>query len=226
MGKAINALAGALGDILGGRLTLLALINLVLAGAVSGASAVALIHYVTPLIPHAEGWLGFLFDAARFVFGAGAIVLGIAVSPAISMLIGGVLFEYAVGRVEKAIGAPTPRKPSFFEGLWNGVRLAVPSLLLNLLVLPLYIIPGVNAFVFFSLNGYLMGRDYAMVAGVRRLPFRDALRLRRKHRASVFLIGLVCAIVPFVGPLIGASGMTRLINALTPSPPPASRHRP
>ena len=214
MGKAIAAIAGAVGDILGGRLTLLALINLVLAGAISGASAVALIHYITPLIPHAEGGLGFLYDAARFVFGVGAVVLGIAVSPAVSMLIGGVLFEYAVGRVEKAIGAPTPRKPSFFEGLWIGVRLAVPSLLLNLLVLPLYLIPGVNAFVFFGLNGYLMGRDYAMVAGVRRLAFRDALRLRRKQRFSVFLIGLVCAIVPFVGPLIGASGMTRLINGL------------
>lgn len=214
MSKAFAAISGAFGDILFGRLTWLALINLVLAGAISGASAVALIHYITPLIPHAEGWWGFLFDTARFVFGAGAVVLGIAVSPAMSMLVGGVLFEYAVGRVEKAIGAPTPRKPSFFEGLWSGIRIAIPSLLLNLVVLPLYVIPGVNALVFYSLNGYLMGRDYAMIAAMRRLPFRDALRLRRKHRRSVFLVGLVCAIIPFVGPLIGASGMTRLVNSI------------
>jgi CysZ protein len=214
MSKTLSPIGGAFGDILFGRLTLLALVNLVLAGAISGASAVALIHYVTPLIPHAQGWIGFAFDAARFVLGVGSVVLGIAVSPAMSMLIGGVLFEYAVGRVERAIGAPTPRRPSFFEGLWNGVRMAVPSLLLNLLMLPLYLIPGVNAFVFYSLNGYLMGRDYAMVAGVRRLPFHDALKLRRKHRLAVFLIGLVCAIIPFLGPLAGASGMTRLIHSL------------
>lgn len=214
MSKTFSAISGAFGDILFGRLTLLALVNLVLAGAISGASAVALIHYVTPLIPHAQGLLGLVFDAARFVFGAGAVILGIAVSPAASMLIGGVLFEYAVGSVEKAIGAPTPRKPSFFEGLWNGVRLAIPSLLLNLIVTPIYVIPGVNAFVFYSLNGYLMGRDYAMVAGMRRLPFGDALKLRRKHRISVFLVGLVCAFIPFLGPLVGASGMTRLIHAI------------
>jgi CysZ protein len=212
--KTLSAISGAFGDILLGRLTLLALVNLVLAGVISGASAVALITYVTPLIPHAEGMLGFAFDAARFVLGVGSVVLGIAVSPAMSMLVGGVLFEFAVGRVEKAIGAPTPRKPSFFEGLWNGIRMAVPSLILNLIVLPIYLIPGLNAFVFYSLNGYLMGRDYAMVAGVRRLPFRDALRLRRKHRLSVFLVGLVCAFIPFLGPLIGASGMTRLIHAI------------
>ena len=181
---------------------------------ISGASAVALIHYITPLIPHAQGWLGFVWSAARFVLGLGSVVLGVAVSPAMSMLVGGVLFEYAVGSVEKAIGAPVPRKPSFFEGLWNGVRLAIPSLLLNLIVLPIYVIPGINAFVFYGLNGYLMGRDYAMVAGMRRLPFRDALKLRRKHRFSVFLVGLVCAIIPFLGPLVGASGMTRLIHSL------------
>ncbi|MDX2274860.1 MAG: EI24 domain-containing protein [Hyphomonadaceae bacterium] len=214
MSRIVSAVSGAFGDILFGRLTLLALINLVLAGVISGASAVALIHYLTPLIPEAQGWLGFGFDAARFVLGVGAVVLGIAVSPAMSMLVGGVLFEFAVGRVEKAIGAPVPRQPSFLEGLWNGVRMAVPSLLLNLLVLPLYLIPGINALVFYSLNGYLMGRDYAMVAGVRRLPFRDALKLRRRHRGAVFLVGLVCAIIPFLGPLIGASGMTRLIHSL------------
>ncbi len=217
MTKAIAAIFGALGDILGGRLTLLALINLVLAGAISGAGALAAIHYIQPLIPHAQGWLGFLFDLARFVFGAGAIVLAAALSPAASMFVGGLLFDTAARTVEKAIGAPTPRKMSLLESVWSGVRIAIPSLLLNLIVLPLYLIPGINALVFYALNGYLMGRDYAMTAAMRRLPFRDALRLRRRNRFAVFLVGVVCALVPFIGPLIGASGMTRLVHALSAS---------
>lgn len=227
MGKAMQAVGGALRDILTGRLTLLAIINLVLAGAISGSAAVGAIRYLVPMIPEATGWLGFLFDAAQFVLSAGAVVLAIAVSPAVSMLIGGLLFEFAAARVEKAIGAPTPRKPSLIEGFWSGVRIAIPSLLLNLLVLPIYLIPGINAFLFYSLNGYLMGRDYAMIAAMRRLPFRDALRLRRKHRFSVFLVGIVCALVPFVGPLIGASAMTRLTHALLSAPDQAGlrQHR-
>ena len=214
MSLAFNAVFGALGDLLGGRLTLLALLNLVLAGAISGAAATAAIHYVEPLIPHAQGWLGFLFDLARFVFSAGSIVLGIALSPAASMFVGGLLFDTAARSVEKAIGAPTPRKMSFFESLWSGVRIAIPSLLLNLIVLPIYLIPGINALVFIALNGYLMGRDYAMTAAMRRFPFKDALKLRRSARLSVFLVGVVCAIIPFFGPLIGASGMTRLVHGL------------
>lgn len=215
MSKAISAILGALGDILGGRLTLLTLLNLVLAGVISGAGAIAAIHYLEPLIPHAHGWFGFFYDLLRFIFSAGAVVLAIALSPAASMFIGGLLFDTAARTVEKAIGAPTPRKMSFFESLWSGVRIAIPSLLLNLIVLPLYLIPGLNALVFYALNGYLMGRDYAMTAAMRRYPFREALRLRRRARFSVFMVGVVCALIPYIGPLIGASGMTRLVHALS-----------
>lgn len=217
MGKAINAIAGALSDILSGRLTLLALFNLVLAGAISAGAVVAAIQYVTPLVPHAQGWLGFLYDTARFLLGAGSIALGIAFSPAISMFVGGLLFDHAASRVEKAIGAPPARKVSLLEGLFTGLRMAIPSLLLNLLAAPLYLLPGINAAVFYCLNGYLMGRDYATIAALRHMPFRDAKRLRRSARLSVFLVGVACAFIPFVGPLVGASGMTRLINSLTNS---------
>lgn len=214
---AANAIGGALKDVAFGRLTLLALVNLVLAGVISGGAVIAAIHYLTPLVPHATGWIGFLFDTLRFLLGAGSIALGIALSPAASMFIGGLLFDIAAQRVEKAIGAPTARKVSLLGGVITGIRIAIPSLLLNLLVAPLYLVPGINAVVFYSLNGYLMGRDYAMIAGLRRYPFKDALRLRRRYRLSVFLVGVVCALIPFIGPLIGASGMTRLVHAL-PAP--------
>lgn len=224
--RPLAAIGGALGDILFGRLTLLAIVNLVLAGVISGAGAVATIHYLIPLIPHAAGWLGFLFGAIRFVAGVGAVVLGIAISPAASLFIGGLLFDAAASRVEKALGAPSPRKVGLAEGFLTGLRMAVPSLLLNLLVMPLYVIPGVNALVFVCINGYLMGRDFATTAAVRRMPFKEALKLRRNARLSVFVVGVACAVVPFLGALIGASAMTRLVNALvSSSPPPASPRR-
>ena len=211
--RPLAAIGGAFGDILGGRLTFLAIVNLVLAGAISGAGAVAAIHYLAPLIPHATGSLGFLFDTLRFIAGVGAFILGIAISPAASMFIGGLLFDAAASRVEKAIGAPSPRKVTLLESVWSGVRMAVPTLMLNLLALPLYVIPGVNALVFVCVNGYLMGRDLATTAAMRRLPFKDALKLRRSARVSVFVVGVACT-VPFLGALIGASAMTRLVHSL------------
>jgi uncharacterized protein involved in cysteine biosynthesis len=223
--RPLAAIGGAFGDILGGRLTLLAIVNLVLAGAISGAGAVAAIHYLVPLIPHTTGWVGFLFDAARFVASVGAFILGIAISPAASLFIGGLLFDAAASRVEKALGAPSPRKVGLLEGVWTGLRMAIPSLLLNLLVLPLYVIPGINALVFICINGYLMGRDFATTAAMRRMPFKEALKLRRSARLSVFVVGVACVVIPFLGALIGASAMTRLVNSLLGSSPQASPHR-
>lgn len=217
MARALAAIGAAIKDVVSGRLSLLALVNLVLAGAITGSAAAAAIKYLIPLIPHATGWLGALFAASHFALSALAIVLAVALSPAVSMFVGGMLFDLAAARVEKAIGAPPARKVSLIEGLFTGLRLAIPSLLLNLLFSPLYLIPGVNAVVFYSINGYLMGRDYAMLAALRRYPFKQALRLRRSARFSVLLVGVACAVIPFFGPLIGASGMTRLVNALSSS---------
>jgi uncharacterized protein involved in cysteine biosynthesis len=214
MGRALTAIANALKDVIFGRLTLLAFVNLVLAGAIAGGAIVAAMRYLVPLIPEAEGWIGVLFDGAQFLLGAGSVVLAIALSPAASMVIGGMLFDFAAERVEKAIGAPKARPPSLLVGLGNGLRIALPALLFNLLALPFYLAPVVNAVVFYGLNGYLMGREYSTLAATRRgLSFREALSLRRSMRLSVFLVGLACSIVPFVGALLAASAMTRLIHA-------------
>ena len=214
MGRALVAITQAIKDVVFGRLTFLALINLVLASAATGAAALALIRYLIPLIPEGEGWLGFAFNASEVALSVGAAVLAVAISPAVSMLIGGMLFDFAAERVEKAIGAPPARKASLLEGLGNGVRIAIPALLLNLLCAPLYLIPGVNAVVFYTLNGYLMGREYSTLAGMRRMPFGDAKRLRRRARFSVFMTGLACSVIPFVAPLVAASAMTRLVDKL------------
>jgi hypothetical protein len=46
------------------------------------------------------------------------------------------------------------------------------------------------------------------------MSFADAVALRRRHGASVFLVGLACSIIPFFAPLVGASAMTRLVQSL------------
>jgi len=83
----------------------------------------------------------------------------------------------------------------------------------NLIVLPLYLIPVVNALVFYGLNGFLMGREYLTQTAVRRMAFADAVALRKRKGLSVFMIGLACSFIPFFAPLVGASAMTRFVNS-------------
>jgi CysZ protein len=213
--RAIAAIAGGVKDVAFGRLTLLAVLNFAIAAALTVFAAWAVITYAVPLIPDGAGWVRNVSAAGEFVAKVAVVVLAIALSPAISMIVGGVLFfDIATERVEKKIGAPKGRMVPAHEALWNNVRIALPALVLNLIAIPLYFIPVVNAIVFWSLNGFLMGREYATVIAARRMSYRDAVALRKRNGFSVFLVGLACSFIPFFAPLVGASAMTRLVNGL------------
>lgn len=222
MTSAIGAIFGGIRDVAFGRLALFALLNLILALALTIGGAVAIIRYVLPLIPDGGGWLGYVSTAGEVGLSLALVVLAIALSPAASVFVGGFLFDFAAERVEKAIGAPEARAVAITEGVANGLKIALPALLLNLLVIPLYFIPVANIFVFVLLNGALMGREYATLAAARQMSFKAAVRLRNRHGAPVFLVGLACSIIPFFAPLVGASAMVRLVNKL-PRPDAAGR---
>lgn len=212
--RAMAAILGGLKDVIFGRLTLFALANLIVAGTITFFAANAALDHVLPLIPDWEGWLGYASMAGSFVAGVVVVVLALALSPALSMVVGGVLFDIAAERVEKKIGAPKARQVPIHEGLANGARIALPALALNLIVIPLYFIPVINALVFYGLNGFLMGREYATITAARHMSYADAVSLRKRHGAAVFFVGLACSLVPFLAPLVGASAMTRLIQSL------------
>jgi uncharacterized protein involved in cysteine biosynthesis len=214
MTHAFTAILGGLKDVIFGRLTWLALINLIVAVTITVLLARAGLTYLVPLIPDSQGWLGYLTMAGSLAASVVVVVLAIALSPAISMVVGGVLFDFAAARVEKKIGAPQARNVPLTEGIWNGVRIAIPALLLNLIAIPLYFIPGVNALVFYGLNGFLMGREYSTITAARHMSYRDAVALRKRHGGMVFLVGLACSVIPFLAPLVGASAMTRLVQSL------------
>jgi uncharacterized protein involved in cysteine biosynthesis len=212
--KAFAAILGGLKDVIFGRLTLFAILNLVIAATITVFAARAGLAYLVPLIPDSGGWLGYVSMAGSFAASVAVIVLAIALSPAISMVVGGVLFDFAAERVEKKIGAPKARAVPLHEGVWNGVRIALPALGFNLIAIPLYFIPVVNALVFYGLNGFLMGREYATITATRHMSYRDAVAFRKRNGGSVFLVGLACSLVPFLAPLVGASAMTRLMHSL------------
>lgn len=211
--RAMTAILGGLKDVIFGRLTLFAIANLIVAGTITVFAARAALSFVLPLIPDLQGWLGYVSMAGSLAASVVVVVIALALSPAISMVVGGVLFDFAAERVEKKIGAPKARLVPIQEGLLNGVRIALPALALNVVVIPLYFIPVINALVFYGLNGFLMGREYSTITAARHMSRAEAVALRRRHGASIFFVGLACSLVPFLAPLVGASAMTRLIQS-------------
>jgi uncharacterized protein involved in cysteine biosynthesis len=91
----------------------------------------------------------------------------------------------------------------------------------NLLALPLYLVPGLNVVVFYAMNAYLLGREYFELVALRRLDPRTARGLRRAHRLRFFIAGLLMAalftipVVNLVASLIAAAFMVHLVIMLT-----------
>lgn len=210
----LAAIAGGLKDVLGGRLGGWALLCFVVALAATIAAAWAAFHYLWPMIPEGEGIWRYAWNVADVLGGALIVLIAIVLAPTVSMIVGSVLFDVAAAQVEKAVDLPAGRLVSPLEGLANGLRIGWLPLVLNIISLPLLFVPVANIVWFVSLNGYLMGREYFSLAAVRRMPWDEAQRLRKRHGLSIFIVGLACSLIPFVAPLVGASAMTRLIRGL------------
>src|SRR5262245_34390437 len=86
LGKAIAAIAGGLKDVIFGRLTLLALLNFIIAVALTATAAWAIITYAVPLIPNGGGWVRYVSQGGELLASIVVVVLAIALSPAISMI--------------------------------------------------------------------------------------------------------------------------------------------
>ena len=84
---------------------------------------------------------------------------------------------------------PPAREQSVAETSLGALRFVGASVLLNLLILPIYLIPVINVFVFYSVNGYLVGREYFELAAFRRLEPATARRLLARHRPRVSAAG-------------------------------------
>jgi uncharacterized protein involved in cysteine biosynthesis len=91
----------------------------------------------------------------------------------------------------------------------------------NLLALILYVIFTPFAlFIFWGLNGYLLGMEYFQLAAMRREGREGARQLRKKHRLTIWAAGVLMAmplslpLVNLVIPVLGAATFTHIYHAI------------
>ena len=173
-------------------------------------------------------WIDTLVDV---VGGLAVLVLTWLLFPAVATLVLSLFVEQIIVAVETQYYPflPPPSPLSFWQGLVVALKFTSVMVVLNLIVLPLYLVPVLNAVVFYALNAYLLGREYFEMVALRRLDSPNARRLWQAHRWRLLIAGLVIAglltlpVVNLVAPLLGAACMLHLVMAIiAPKAPPAT----
>jgi CysZ protein len=167
------------------------------------------------------GWAETLIDILAAL---GLIVGGIFLVPPVTSLIAGLFLDDVAAQVERT---DFPREPEgralpVARSIWLSIRFFGVTLLVNVIALLLLLVPGVNLVVFYAANGYLLGREYFQLAAMRYRGEAEAAALRRRHGVTIFLAGLVIALVVsvpvlnLVTPVFATIFMVRLHKLLAP----------
>lgn len=203
--------------------------------ALAGWGAVWLAQHLVPAhltLP----WIGAV-GGVSLVAGGAALLLVVLLSGFLMVPVAAAFTGLFLDEVAEAVeaehypGLPAARRQGWGEMLGDALRLGALSLVVNLVALALYLVAGPLApLLFWAVNGYLLGRDYAQGAAARRLPPAAARALVRRNIGQVWGLGTLLAVpltIPVVNlavPVLAAAAFTHLIRRLPrPALPEGSR---
>lgn len=194
-----------------------------LIGATAGFSW--FIEWITP----EEAWLPILGEVrwlndllswgAAFLLAFLSIFLMVPVASAITSM----FLDDVADAVERKHYADLPpaTQTSFGDALRDTVNFLGVLIAANLLAIILYLFFAPAAiFIFWALNGFLLGREYYTLAAIRRVGRKRAQELRRENFGSIWLAGILMAMplsVPLINlliPILGAATFTHLFHLL------------
>ena len=117
--------------------------------------------------------------------------------------------------------AGAPRRQGWGEMLGETAGFLGLVVGVNLLALIAYVVFAPFALpIFWAVNGFLLGREYAQLAAARHLSRADAKAYRRRNRGRVWGLGILMAVplsIPLVNllvPVLGAAAFTHQFHRL------------
>ncbi|MBN9513786.1 MAG: EI24 domain-containing protein [Alphaproteobacteria bacterium] len=170
-------------------------------------------------------WLN---EGIRWLGGGAVIVLALMLFPASFGIVISIFMEKIADIVESehypklgpARGIPV------WTGIWSGILFLVTLIVLNLLMLPFYLVAlfvaGLGAVLFYGVNGWLAGREYYEQVALRR---RDPAEVRAWRKANSGTLWLTGAAIVFLGtipilnlivPVLGVAMMVHIAQMLRP----------
>jgi uncharacterized protein involved in cysteine biosynthesis len=172
-------------------------------------------------------WVGDLLSGASLLL---MIVLSVFLMVPVASAITSMFLDTVADAVEERHypGLPPARSVAFGEALRDTVNFLGILILANIVALALYALFSPFAlFIFWGLNGYLLGMEYFQLAAMRRVGREGARALRRTHRWTIWAAGVLMAMplsVPVVNlfiPILGAATFTHLFHAIQGRPGPS-----
>ena len=150
---------------------------------------------------------GWLETTIEVLAGLGLVVGMVFLIGPITAIFAGLFLDRVAEQVERKHypNDPPGQDPPMARSLWTAVRFAIVILLVNVLVLLIAWLPGLNVLAYLAGNGYLLGREYFELVGARFHHPRDVKKLRKANRGKVFTAGLFIAfvaLIPFVNLLV------------------------
>ena len=169
------------------------------------------------------GWVDW---SIRLLGSGAAFALGLALFPGLA----GIAISFMLEDIARAVearhypGLPRPREQPLGEALTAALGFAGTAVALNLLcfavvapaMLATVVLTPFIPFVFYALNGYLLGREYFEFAAARRLDPVPRKMLRRRNRGRLFLCGLAIAAlmaVPVLNWLMPVVAVAYMVHA-------------
>jgi CysZ protein len=153
----------------------------------------------------------------------GVLLAAVLLLAPVAMIVVGVFLDEIAEKVDRRYYPENgpPRRQPVGEVLGVTLGLSLLALVLNVAALPIYIVsPPFAPFVYFVLNGVLIGREYYLLVAARRLAPQPAKALRKQHRLKIFVAGTAIAVllpipgVSLFAPLFGTAFMLHLVEAM------------
>jgi len=199
--------------LLGRTLLLSFLLLLVIGGVLAWAiSAYVLDGAPVRALAAAYPWAqGIIF----FLAGAGFLIVLFAITLPILRFVAGRFAGEIAAIVEKTHAEQLPPRREAAESPVDTARFAVRTVLLNIALLPVAIIPIVGPAVMFGVNGYMLGREYYALASNRYRDPPETEARRKRRRLVVWAGGVVIAVlssIPLVNLFAPAYGVSLMLH--------------
>ncbi|WP_027525160.1 sulfate transporter family protein [Bradyrhizobium sp. Ec3.3] len=155
--------------------------------------------------------------------GLGVVFGGILLMPAITSLVASLFVDDVAHHVEREhypAERPGVALP-FTMAIHEGVKTALLTILVYLIVLPFVFLAGAGFLIFFIATAWLLGREYFELAAMRFRPPEEAKAMRRDNAATIFAAGLIIAafvsipIVNLATPIFGMAFMVHMHKRLS-----------
>jgi uncharacterized protein involved in cysteine biosynthesis len=159
-------------------------------------------------------WWEDILQWAVQIFGTfGAAAMAFLLFPAFALTIQSLFLDSVTDAVEDKhyphLGRG--REVPLIEGLIAAIKLTLIVIVVNVVLLPVYIIllpvAGAGLALYYAVNGYLVGREFFEVVGLRRQNAKDLRVTRRGNRFSVWLDGILLVLL-FTIPIVNLAGPT------------------